>query len=93
MCRYTPRQDKDSNGNIGEYEITLFRPTGTGTLEASVVASGTFADDKTVKTVEFECADAEMLSITVLSEAGGRGDWTSAAEFEVLGDVDSFKPI
>ena len=57
------------------------------------VATGTFTDDQTVKTVVFERMNAHALTINALNEAGDRGPWTSAAEIEVLGDLDSFEPF
>ena len=72
--RYTPRTDS-ANGRVGAYRITV---SSDGTTWGNPVASGTFSDDQGQKTVPFVATTARFVRITVLSEAGNRGQWTSA---------------
>ena len=44
---YLPRQDASYNGNIGRYSISV---SSDGTAWSAPVASGTWADDKSLKT-------------------------------------------
>jgi galactose oxidase len=76
---YRPRQDGSSNGNIGQYQISLSPNNATWTM----VSAGSFADDASLKTVSFTSASARYVRITALTEAGGRGSWSSASEFSV----------
>jgi galactose oxidase len=78
---YLPRQDTSANGRIGRYRIEL---STNGTAWAQV-ATGTWADSKAAKTATFAGAPARYVRLTGLTEAGGRGQWTSAAEINVLG--------
>ncbi|WP_405676827.1 discoidin domain-containing protein [Streptomyces sp. NBC_00868] len=79
---YRPRAD-GANGRVGEYSISL---SADGRSWASPVASGTLADDGTAKTLGFAPQGARFVRLTALTEAGGRGPWTSAAEINLLGD-------
>ncbi|MFE2325393.1 discoidin domain-containing protein [Streptomyces sp. NPDC059385] len=79
---YRPRAD-GPNGRIGEYAIGL---STDGQNWASPVATGTLADDAGTKTLGFAPQGARFVRLTALTEAGGRGPWTSAAELNLLGD-------
>jgi galactose oxidase len=79
---YLPRQDTANNGNIGQYTISV---SGDGTTWSAPVASGTWADDKTLKTAVFTTVSARYVRLTALTEAGNRGPWTSAASIGLLG--------
>ena len=83
--QYTPRQDGNNgfiNGNIGKYEVYV---SVDGADFGEPVAAGTWDDTAEMKEVEFAPVQASMIRLTALSEAGGRGPWTSAAEIGVLG--------
>ncbi|MGE5287069.1 MAG: discoidin domain-containing protein [Micromonosporaceae bacterium] len=79
---YLPRQDASSNGNIGQYSISV---SSDGSNWGAPVASGTWADDKTLKTAEFSAVPARYVRLTAFTEAGNRGPFTSAAEIGLLG--------
>lgn len=49
----------------------------------TTVAVGTWVDDSSLKTTTFTPFTASYVRITALTEAGGRGPWTTAAEFNV----------
>ena len=80
---YLPRQDGKANGNIGQYSISI---SSDGTNWGSPVATGTWADDNTLKTAVFGGVLCRYVRLTALTEAGNRGPWTSAAELGLLGD-------
>ena len=80
---YLPRQDGVSNGNIGRYSISVSRD---GKTWGAPVATGTWADDSTVKTAVFRGVLARYVRLTALTEAGSRGPYTSIAELTLLGD-------
>ncbi|MEU6898070.1 TIM-barrel domain-containing protein [Streptomyces virginiae] len=79
---YLPRQDGGVNGRIGGYEIHL---SDTTTDWGPPVASGTFADTAAAKTTALTPKTGRYLRLRALSEAGGRGPWTSAAEITLTG--------
>jgi galactose oxidase len=79
---YLPRQDASYDGDIGQYSISV---SMNGKHWSAPVATGTWADDKTEKTAEFEGVRARYVRLTALTEAGNRGPWTSAAEIGLLG--------
>lgn len=79
---YLPRQDASHNGNIGRYSISV---SSDGTAWRAPVASGTWADDKSLKTAIFSSVSARYVRLTALTEAGNRGPWTSAAKIGLLG--------
>ncbi|MFF3402358.1 discoidin domain-containing protein [Streptomyces sp. NPDC002659] len=79
---YQPRAT-GINGRIGEYAIQL---SAEGTVWGEAVATGTLADDNTVKTLSFAPKGARYIRLTATTEAGNRGPWTSAAEINLLGD-------
>jgi len=53
------------------------------------VTTGTWPDDKTVKTATFPAVSARYVRLTAWTEAGNRGDWTSVAEVNILGVAPS----
>ncbi|MFJ5234171.1 TIM-barrel domain-containing protein [Kitasatospora sp. NPDC088391] len=79
---YLPRQDGGVNGRIGGYEVYVSDST---TAWGSPVATGTFADTATAKTVTFTAKAGRYLRLRATSEAGNRGPWTSAAEITATG--------
>jgi galactose oxidase len=80
--RYLPRQDGNPNGNIGEYAVAV---STDGVTFSGPVASGRFFDSATEKPVRFPPVSARYVRLTAITEAGGRGPWSSAAEIQVLG--------
>jgi galactose oxidase len=86
---YLPRQDGADNGTIGQYRIET---SADGTTWGAAAATGTFADVSTAQSVTFPSALARYVRLTALTEAGGRGPWTSAAEINVLGRADPTLP-
>ncbi|MFJ3978171.1 discoidin domain-containing protein [Streptomyces sp. NPDC090021] len=79
---YAPRAD-GPNGRAGAYTVST---STDGTSFGSPVASGTWRDDDTVKTATFTRAEhTRYIRLTVTSEAGGRGPWTSAGEIRLSG--------
>ncbi|WP_406733366.1 discoidin domain-containing protein [Streptomyces sp. NBC_01794] len=79
---YQPRAT-GINGRVGEYAIHL---SSDGAAWGAAVATGTLADDNTVKTLSFAPKGARYIRLTATTEAGNRGPWTSAAEINLLGD-------
>jgi galactose oxidase len=77
---YLPRQDGSSDGNIGQHQIFL---STDGRDFGSPVALGAYLDDRSEKVTAFETKPAQYVRIVALTEAGGRGPWTSAAEINV----------
>ncbi|KAL8649816.1 MAG: hypothetical protein Q9226_005417 [Calogaya cf. arnoldii] len=77
---YLPRQDGTSNGNIGQHSIQV-STDGTTWTET---AKGTYLDDSSLKSTPFTTMPARYVRIIAQTEAGNRGSWTSAAEFNVL---------
>ncbi|WP_143664409.1 RICIN domain-containing protein, partial [Streptomyces sp. NRRL B-24572] len=51
----------------------------------SPVATGSFADTSDEKKISFGAATGRYLRLRALTEAGGRGQWTSAAEISATG--------
>lgn len=58
----------------------------------TTVAFGTWIDDATLKTTTFTPFTARYVRILALSEAGNRGPWSSAAEFNVYTASGSAPP-
>ena len=83
---YLPRQDGNSNGDIGRYSISV---SSNGRTWGKPVASGKWADDATEKYAVFKARSARFIRLTALTEAGRNGPWTSAAEINVLGVAPS----
>ena len=80
---YTPRPAARANGRIGRYEIRL---SADGVAWGNPVATGTLADDASVKTISFAVSSTRYVRLVALSEAGGRGPWASVGEIDLLGD-------
>ena len=76
---YLPRQDGSQNGNIGQHALELSLDNSTWTL----VANASFVDDISLKETGFASTQARYLRLTALTEAGNRGPWSSAAEFNI----------
>ncbi|WP_211357079.1 discoidin domain-containing protein [Nocardioides rubriscoriae] len=81
---YLPRQDVSPDGTMGRYRVQV---SDDGRSWSPPVASGTWADDRLVKTVRFAPVAARYVRLVALSEAGGRGSWSSAAEVGLVGTV------
>ncbi|MFD7781497.1 TIM-barrel domain-containing protein [Streptomyces nojiriensis] len=79
---YLPRQDGGVNGRIGRYEVYVSDTTADW---GPPVASGTFADTAAAKTAALAPKSGRYLRLKALTEAGGRGPWTSAAEITLTG--------
>jgi len=86
---YLPRQDGGVNGTIGRYEVAV---SADGTTFGTPEATGTWVDDQTQKSVSFPTVTARFVRLTGLTEAGGRGPWTSVAELNLLGESTSTPP-
>jgi galactose oxidase len=76
---YFPRQDGEANGRIGNYKVELSNDMNTWTT----VSQGTWLDDASMKQVGFNAVTVRYVRVTATSEAGNRGTWTSASEFNV----------
>ncbi|RSS51732.1 DUF5110 domain-containing protein [Streptomyces sp. WAC07061] len=79
---YLPRQDGGANGRIGGYEVYVSDTTADWGTPA---ATGTFADTAAAKSVTLAPRTGRYLRLRALTEAGGRGPWTSAAELTLTG--------
>lgn len=86
---YLPRQDGSRNGNIGRHTIQL---SLDGQTFGPPVAIGTYLDDSVLKTTIFSTAPARYVRLTALTEAGGRGQWTSAAEINIFSSTNPTPP-
>lgn len=86
---YLPRQDGSSNGNVGQHTMQL---STDGVNYAPPVAIGTYLDDSVLKTTIWAPAPARYVKFTALTEAGGRGPWTSAAEINVFSSTVAAPP-
>ena len=87
---YLPRQDGVSNGNIGNWRISLAADADAETFRS---LNGTWADDATRKTVDFRNATrARYVQLDALTEAGDRGPWTSVAQIDIYEDNGSSTP-
>lgn len=75
---YLPRQD-GGNGRIGQYTVQASNDSTTWTQ----VASGTWSDDSSEKAALFN-ARARYFRLNALTEAGNRGQWSSAAELNLI---------
>ncbi|GLV82376.1 hypothetical protein Slala03_20650 [Streptomyces lavendulae subsp. lavendulae] len=84
---YLPRQDGGANGRIGGYEVYVSDTTADWGTPA---ATGTLADTPAAKTVPLALRTGRYLRLRALTEAGGRGPWTSAAEITLTGRPTPF---
>jgi galactose oxidase len=82
---YLPRSDGSGNGNIGRFTVAVSADGGAW----RTVASGTWADGTSEKTVTFARVSTRYVRVTAATEAGSRGPWSSAAEINVLGSAPS----
>ncbi|WP_264354766.1 discoidin domain-containing protein [Pseudarthrobacter sp. MM222] len=80
--RYLPRSD-GTNGRVGNFDIQV----STNGTAWSAVASGTWPDTGTEKTVNFTAVSGRYVRLTATTEAGDRGPWSSAAEINLLGPL------
>ncbi|KAL8847274.1 MAG: hypothetical protein Q9221_007673 [Calogaya cf. arnoldii] len=84
-----PRQDGNSNGNIGNWRISL--SADRSGVDRSL--NGTWEDDSSRKTVDFmTVTPARYVRLDALSEAGRRGTWTSVAQIDIYEDNGSDTP-
>ena len=86
---YLPRQDGNSNGNIGQHKIEL---SLDGVNWGSPAAIGAYLDDNSVKVTSFVTRQAQYVRITATTEAGNRGPWTSMAELNIYGTTSYTPP-
>jgi galactose oxidase len=73
-----------ADGRVGRYRIEASMDGAAW----KTVATGTMADDATLKTVAFATVDARYVRLTALSEAGDRGSRIRAAEINLLAGTD-----
>jgi galactose oxidase len=66
---------------MGRFSVTT---SLDGVVYTAPVATGTWADTAEEKTVAFQPLYARYLRLTAMTEAGGRGPWSSAAGIVVL---------
>ncbi|WIM98990.1 discoidin domain-containing protein [Actinoplanes oblitus] len=85
---YLPRPGI-ANGRIGQYRVET---SDDGTTWGAPVATGTFADDATLKTVTFGTVITRYVRLTAVTEAGGRSTRSAAAEVNLLGGTDPALP-
>ncbi|MBN1605492.1 MAG: family 43 glycosylhydrolase [Polyangiaceae bacterium] len=79
--QYTPRQDAETYGMIGEYELYVSEST---TDWGSPVKSGTFGTSKTPTLVDFPAQSGRYIRLVALSEINDAA-YTSVAELDVVG--------
>ncbi|KAI0189027.1 hypothetical protein F4808DRAFT_445829 [Astrocystis sublimbata] len=78
---YQPRQDGNSNGNIGQHTVTLSNDGNTWT---SPVQFGTWLNDRVTKSTFFSTTTARYVRITAQTEAqGNNNQWSSIAELNI----------
>jgi galactose oxidase len=84
--QYLPRQDGNSNGFIGGFEVRLCAgPTCTADANfGAAVATGTWANSALQKTATWTAAPARAVRLRALTTASS-GPWASAAEINILG--------
>ncbi|HVK24625.1 MAG TPA: discoidin domain-containing protein [Actinokineospora sp.] len=79
--KYLPRQDGGANGRVGQYEVYVSDST---TNWGTPVATGTFANTATEKSLTFTAKTGRYLRFRALSEVNGNA-WTSAGEITAVG--------
>ncbi|KAI1310306.1 hypothetical protein F5Y03DRAFT_35206 [Xylaria venustula] len=78
---YQPRQDGNSNGNIGQHTVTV---SIDGTTWSNPVQFGAWLNDKTTKSTFFSNVTARYVRITAQTEAqGANNPWSSIAELNI----------
>ncbi|KAL8672239.1 MAG: hypothetical protein Q9168_003286 [Polycauliona sp. 1 TL-2023] len=86
---YLPRQDGNSNGNIGDYRISLSADQET----TARTINGTWADNAERKIVDLGNATmARYVRLDAFTEAGNRGPWTSVCQIDIYEDNGSSTP-
>ncbi|WP_433295200.1 discoidin domain-containing protein [Actinoplanes sp. CA-030573] len=83
---YLPRPADSGNGHLGRYSLAV---SADGKTWTSKIGDAAFPDTTTIQTVVFPAVTTRYVRLTVLSEAGGRGPWSSAAEIGLLGPSGS----
>jgi galactose oxidase len=83
---YLPRPADSWNGHIGRYQIAT---STDGTTWTNRIGDAAFPDTTALQTVVFPAVTARYVRLTALTEAGGRGPWSAAAEINVLGPTGS----
>lgn len=78
--KYLPRQS-GTNGTIAGYEVYV---STDGTNWGTAVATGTWANNTSEKTVTFTSKTGSFIRLVATSEVNGN-NWTSVAEINVLG--------
>jgi galactose oxidase len=86
---YLPRPADSWNGHIGKYQIAT---SADGTTWTNRIVNGTFVDETTLQTAVFPPVTARYVRLTALTEADGRGPWSTAAEINILGPSGSVSP-
>ncbi|KAJ3563332.1 hypothetical protein NPX13_g8239 [Xylaria arbuscula] len=92
---YQPRQDGNSNGNIGQHTVTV---SNDGTTWSNPVQYGAWLNDKTTKSTFFSNTTARYVRVTAQSEAqGANNPWSSIADLNILSpdvnlDASTFTP-
>jgi hypothetical protein len=79
---HLPRQDGGVNGRIGGYEVYVSDTTADW---GAPVGTGSFADTPAAQSAALTPKAGRYLRLRALTEAGGRGPWTSAAELTLTG--------
>jgi hypothetical protein len=79
--RYTPRQDGQDHGNVGDY---AFYVSDAADRWAMPVAMGTFEAGSAAKLVRFTPAVGRYVRFVATREIGGRA-WTNVAELDLSG--------
>jgi hypothetical protein len=79
--QYTPRQDAETYGMIGDYEFYVSDST---TDWGSPAKSGTFGTSKTPTLVDFPAQSGRYIRLVALNEINGTA-YTSVAELDVVG--------
>jgi galactose oxidase len=78
---YLPRAS-GTNGRIGQYNVQ----SSSDGMTWTTVTSGTWTDDASEKVAQFS-ATARYFRLNALTEAGARGNWTSAGEINLISTV------
>ena len=82
---YLPRQDASNNGNIGQYSIDV----STDGLIWTSVNTGNWANDKSLKQVDFSITTARYVRLNALSDASKKNNqFTAVAEINILSDTN-----
>jgi galactose oxidase len=87
---YIPRQDGQSNGNIGEHKIDT---SIDGVNWNPVSAIGTYQDSASTKTTFFEAINCRFVRLTAYTEAGARGPWSSIASLNIFQATPDQLPV